>query len=165
MGAIIIARKRFRKQTAATGFLENQVKQNILGVLATLAVMLLTACNNQSAPITPTKINVAGGSYLNVAPTQLKQMLTAKDFVFINVHIPYAGEIAQTDAFIPYDQVEQNISKIPADKNAKIFLYCSSGRMSAIAAEILVKLGYTTIWNLDGGMIAWESAGLPLIRK
>lgn len=137
----------------------------ILGLLVLLVATMLAACSSQSATTTPTKINVAGGAYMNVAPAQLKQMLAAKDFVFINVHIPYVGEIAQTDTFIQYDQVEQNISKIPTDKNAKIFLYCQSGRMSAIAAETLIKQGYSNIWNLDGGMSAWESAGFPLIRK
>jgi len=34
--------------------------------------------------------------------------------------------------------------------------------MSAIAAEALVKGGYTDVWNLDGGMIAWEEAGFSL---
>jgi rhodanese-related sulfurtransferase len=34
--------------------------------------------------------------------------------------------------------------------------------MSMIAAEELVKLGYTNIWNLDGGMVAWEKAGQPI---
>ena len=140
--------------------------QKILFIVAILfGVIALAACGGQPAATTATKINVAGGSYMNVAPAQLKQMLGAKDFVFINAHIPYAGEIAQTDAFIPYNEVEQNISRFPADKNAKIFLYCQSGRMSAIAAEELIKRGYTNIWNLDGGMSAWENAGLPLIRK
>ncbi len=134
-------------------------------------VIALAACGGQPAATTATKINVAGGSYTNVAPAQLKQMLGAKDFAFINVHIPYAGEIAQTDAFIPYDTVEQRLDKFPADKNAKIFLYCRSGRMSAMAAEALVKLGYTNVWNLDGGMtevtlvIAWEAVGLPVIQN
>ncbi len=134
-------------------------------MLIILAATILAACSNQPAATTPTKINVAGGSYTNVAPTQLKQMLASKDFVLINVHVPYAGEIAQTDAIIPYDQVAQNIPRFPADKNAKIFLYCQSGRMAAIAAETLIKQGFTNIWNLDGGMSAWESAGFPLIRK
>jgi rhodanese-related sulfurtransferase len=34
--------------------------------------------------------------------------------------------------------------------------------MSNIAAEKLVGLGYTNVWNLDGGMVAWEQAGLPI---
>ena len=141
------------------------MQKKLLIVAILLGVIALAACGGQPAATTATKINVAGESYTNVAPAQLKQMLGAKDFVFINVHIPYAGEIAQTDAFVPYNMIEQNISKFPADKNAKVFLYCQSGRMSAIAAEELVKRGYTNIWNLDGGMSAWESAGLPLIRK
>jgi rhodanese-related sulfurtransferase len=36
--------------------------------------------------------------------------------------------------------------------------------MSAIAAETLVGLGYTNIWNLDGGMVDWEQAGYTIER-
>ncbi len=37
--------------------------------------------------------------------------------------------------------------------------------MSATAARELVKLGYTDVWNLDGGMIAWKQLGYPLLDK
>jgi hypothetical protein len=37
--------------------------------------------------------------------------------------------------------------------------------MSSIAAEKLVELGYTNVWNLSGGMAAWEQAGFPLEGK
>lgn len=133
----------------------------------TLVVIFLTACGNQpvASNVTGSKVNVAGGSYTNVAPKQLEQMLAAKDFAFINVHIPYEGEIANTDAFIPYDKIAENVGKFPADKNAKVVLYCRSGRMSAIAAEELIKRGYSNVWNLNGGMVAWEGAGLRVIQS
>jgi len=89
-------------------------------------------------------------------------MLKNKDFVFVNVHIPFEGDIAATDLSVSYDQIAQNLSQLPSDKNAKIVLYCRSGRMSEIAAEELVSLGYTNIWNLEGGMVEWEQAGFDL---
>ncbi|HLO14128.1 MAG TPA: rhodanese-like domain-containing protein [Anaerolineales bacterium] len=127
-------------------------------VLALLLIPLfLVGCQPRS--VTDEDVSVAGSSYKNVASTELKAMLKNKDFLLINVHIPFAGNIAGTDLSIPYDQIEQNLSQLPADNNAKIVLYCRSGRMSQIAAEKLVSLGYTNIWNLKGGMIDWEQAG------
>lgn len=125
-----------------------------------LIAMLLAAC--QPKPVTEETISVAGGSYKNISAPELQTMLKNKDFVFINVHIPFAGNIAGTDLSIPYDQIEQNLSQLPGERNAKIVLYCRSGRMSAIAAETLVKLGYTNLWNLNGGMEAWEQAGYSI---
>lgn len=125
-----------------------------------LAIAVLTGC--QSKPVTGETISVAGGSYQNVNSDDLQAMLKTKDFVFINVHIPFAGNIPGTDLSIPYDQIEQNLSQLPTDKNAKIVLYCRSGRMSEIAAEKLISFGYTNIWNLKGGMVDWEQAGFEL---
>jgi rhodanese-related sulfurtransferase len=97
-----------------------------------------------------------------VTPKELNSMLKNKDFVLINVHIPFAGNIAGTDLSIPYDQIEQQLSQLPADKNAKLVLYCRSGHMSKIAAEKLISLGYTNVWNLNGGMMDWEKAGFDV---
>lgn len=134
-------------------------------ILILLAAVVLTAC--QSKPVTGESVTVAGGSYQNTTPDELKTMLKDKDFVFVNVHIPFAGNIANTDLSIPYDRITEPsyLSQLPADKNAQIVLYCQSGRMSAIAAEALVKLGYTDIWNLEGGMLGWEQAGFEIQDK
>ncbi len=125
---------------------------------------LFAACQSQPTDVTGETVSVAGGSYHNVTPDELKIMLKNKDFVFVNVHIPFEGNIANTDLSLPYDQIaeSQYLSQLPTDKNAKIVLYCRSGRMSAIAAETLVGLGYTNLWNLAGGMVDWERAGYEL---
>jgi|GEM_PF-4235330 len=53
----------------------------------------------------------------------------------------------------------------PDDRTTKIVLYCRSAHWSAIAAQTLVAAGYTNVWHLDGGMVAWDAAGLPLVMQ
>jgi rhodanese-related sulfurtransferase len=125
-----------------------------------LAALLLAGC--ASKPANDEIVAVGEGSYRDVTPAELKAMLASKDFTFVNVHIPFEGNIAGTDLSIPYNAVQENLSLLPADKGAKIVLYCRSGRMSQMAAEELVSLGYTNIWNLKGGMVDWENAGYAI---
>jgi rhodanese-related sulfurtransferase len=106
-----------------------------------------------------------GGHYTDVSAAGLAGMLARKDFPLINVHVPYEGEIEGTDLFLPFDQVGRSVGKLPAEKGAKLVLYCRSGHMSAIAARTLVGLGYTNVWNLEGGMAAWMGAGYPVVHK
>jgi len=140
----------------------------LIASLILVVLVLLSACTNTTNPL-PTavvvgkQVAVDGGTYTDVSVAELQTMLANKDFTFVNVHIPFEGDIATTDLSIPYDQIAQNLDKFP-DKKAKIVLYCRSDRMSNIAAETLVGLGYTNVWNLDGGMVDWEQAGLEIKR-
>ncbi len=101
-------------------------------------------------------------SYSNITPEELNGMVVNKDFLLINVHVPFSGDIPDTDLSIPYDQIDQQLDKLPADKAAKIVVYCRSGSMSAVAAENLISLGYTNVLNLENGFYGWENAGFPL---
>jgi phage shock protein E len=138
-----------------------------------LAGILLSACGAQPAapastatPSLNSPVSVEAGAYTNITPAQLAEMLTSKDFTLVNTHIPYEGELEQTDAFIAFEEVgPQRVGDYPADQTAKIVLYCRSGRMSAIVATELVAAGYTNVWNLEGGMLAWEKAGYALLSK
>lgn len=57
--------------------------------------------------------------------------------------------------------IERDIeTKIP-QKSAKLVLYCGGGSRSALAADVLMKMGYSNVVSLEGGMNAYKTAGLP----
>jgi rhodanese-related sulfurtransferase len=64
-------------------------------------------------------------------------------------------------ALIPLPQFEQRASQeLPKDK--PIYVICNSGNRSRTASESLIKDGYKTVYNIDGGIQAWLRAGLPV---
>lgn len=46
-----------------------------------------------------------------------------------------------------------------------IYMLCRSGARSGRAAEMLVAAGYSTVYNVTGGMLAWVASGLPVIKR
>ncbi len=61
-------------------------------------------------------------------------------------------------------QLPSRIAELGSDKEAPILVYCRSGSRSAHACQLLTKAGYENVANLTGGILAWESANLPVVR-
>ena len=136
------------------------MRKFLLVFVLLIAASIAIGC--QSKSVTGETVTLKNGSYQNITADELNSLSKNKDFVLMNVHIPFAGNIVGTDVSIPYDQIENDLSQFPTDKSTKIVLYCRSGHMSTIAAKKLVSLGFTNIWNLKGGMLEWEKAGYPI---
>ena len=137
----------------------------LVALLAVAAACGSAATDEDSTQAAPAalgqRVETEGGSYVNVTPQELQSMLSDDDLLVVNVYAGDMGEIEDTDLFIPYDQIAGRVGELPSQRDSEIVLYCRSGRSSAIAATTLIGLGYTDVWNLDGGMIAWEEAGYP----
>ena len=138
-------------------------------IVVLIATFVLLGGSRSASTATPatggTIVEGQGGHWTNVAPDRLAQMLEAKDFTLINVKTPYVGEIDGTDLYIPYNQLTARASELPQSKGARVLVYCRSGAESAVAAQTLLNLGYTNVWNLDGGMNAWQASGRTLVQK
>ena len=111
-------------------------------------VFMLTGCMSQ-APDYVTMIK----------PVELNQLMQHEDIFLVDVHTPQQAHIKGTDLFVPYNEIQKYQDKFPKDKNAAIYLYCEGGPMGNAAAKTLHELGYTHLFNLEGGAKAWRQSG------
>ena len=82
---------------------------------------------------------------------------------------PFVLDVRQPDEYraghirgaqlIPLHELQQRAGELPRDR--KIVCVCRSGNRSSSAARLLAPLGFDVV-NMDGGMIAWQRAGLPI---
>ena len=119
-------------------------------ILLLLTAMLLTACGQ---PNTNNQETV----YMNITAQEAKQIMDSEEgYIILDTrtqaeydegHIP--GAIV-----ISHDEIEEKAEQLLSDKDQLLLVYCRSGRRSKLAAEALVKLGYTNIKEF-GGIIDW----------
>lgn len=119
-------------------------------ILVILVVMLLPACGKN-------KENIQEAAYVNITAAEAKEIMDSRDgYIILDTrtqaeyeegHIPGA-------ILIPHDEILEKAEGILTDKDQLILVYCRSGRRSKLAAEDLVKLGYTNIKEF-GGIMDW----------
>lgn len=63
---------------------------------------------------------------------------------------------------LPLGQLNTHLKDLEVYKNTAIITQCRSGKRSAAALEILKAAGFTRVYNMEGGIQAWEKAGLPM---
>lgn len=85
--------------------------------------------------------------------------LDAREIEEFNVsHIPNA-------AFVGYETFSnKKVQKVAQDKEQAIIVYCSVGYRSEIIANRLIKMGYTNVHNLYGGIFEWKNADYELVN-
>ena len=66
---------------------------------------------------------------------------------------------------IPHDLLLSDISLISDYKNEKVVVYCRSGKRAKIVLDRLSDEGFSTLIDIDGDMLAWNSANLPIEKE
>lgn len=108
-----------------------------------------------------------------VSPAQLADLVEAGKVRLIDVRSPgefAAGHLAgaiNIPAEAPDPQTGRPISvfdltAVPSEEGLETILYCRSGRRSEIAAQLLAGHTGKVVRHLDGGILAWEAAGLKV---
>ena len=98
----------------------------------------------------------------NVADVR-KRMESGERFLLVDVrednewakgHLPGAVHMGR-------GVIERDIEKSVPETGTKMILYCGGGFRSALVADNLRKMGYTSVESMDGGWRGWNEAGLP----
>jgi rhodanese-related sulfurtransferase len=66
---------------------------------------------------------------------------------------------------IPVSYLSDRLKELEKYKDKPIIVGCRSGQRSSHACTILKKQGFTTVYNLSGGIMAWKNDNLPLTKK
>jgi len=124
-------------------------------VLALIAsVLLLAGCSSSSGAI-------------DLSVTEFSAKVAEAGVITLDVRTP--GEFAEGHVkgarLIDFQSgnFENEISIL--DKNATYAVYCRSGNRSGQAVKVMRDAGFTKVFNMNGGVIDWANAGLPLVNN
>lgn len=107
---------------------------------------------------------LSGGRYQTIGPIEAKRLL--KDGGALLLDVRTAGEFAagkiKGAKLIPLAELSRRLQELPPA--ATVVVYCATGIRSRMAAKVLGRRGGSTIYNLAGGLVAWQKAGNPISR-
>ena len=117
-----------------------------------VACLLFLNCNSQTAKNIETIPPKAFAEKIKATPNaQLLDVRTPAEF---------SGEHIDNAVNVNWNGADFVAKASQYDKSKPVFVYCKVGGRSAQAAEKLSELGFEKIYNLEGGMMKWNSAGL-----
>jgi rhodanese-related sulfurtransferase len=157
-----------------------------------ISIFVLTSCSERAAdpaipaeqtPVAPEKgqeseavqpaeteleieEEIKAAEIIQISPEEAYQMIMEDEDVFlldVRTQEEYEEGYIEGATLIPVSDLAGRLDEVPKDK--KIVIYCRTGNRSMTAANILISNGYEEVYNVQGGIIAWDSAGLPVIAQ
>jgi adenylyltransferase/sulfurtransferase len=103
---------------------------------------------------------MSDGEVPEITVTHLKERMDAGDVpLLVDVREYYEADIADLPESgqlrIPMAEITERVGEM--DRDAELVLYCRSGARSDRAVRFLLRQGYTKVYNLKGGMLAWRN--------
>lgn len=136
--------------------------------LSITILALFIISNNYSFSQSQQQSKVAEGSFIkDVDAATFKELVEKGNGIILDVRTPEevaAGHIENASTINFYDpDFSKKIDLMQKDKN--IYVYCKSGGRSGEAAKILNSKGFTKVYNLKGGIMAWENSKFPITKS
>lgn len=103
----------------------------------------------------------------SVTPQQATGLINRKDAIVVDVRpiADFSKSHIINAINIPANSLKNQLTQLEKHKGVPVIVACRSGAQSSAACKILVNNGFEEVYNLKGGILAWESANLPVRRK
>ena len=125
--------------------------KKVIAILA--SVLLLAGCSTSSTA-------------MDLSVSEFSSKVTETGIITLDVRTPSEFNEGHIEGASLIDfqsgNFENEITSL--NKNQTYAIYCRSGNRSGEAVKVMTEAGFTKIYNLDGGVIDWASAGLPLVK-
>jgi rhodanese-related sulfurtransferase len=125
-----------------------------LAIAAIASVGLLAGCSSSNEAIK------------KVDPVEFSEVVAQPGVIVLDVRTPEefsAGHIANAiNINLEGADFAKEVSKL--DMSATIAVYCRSGNRSGVATEQMSELGFTDMYDMQGGILDWEAAGGPVVK-
>ena len=110
--------------------------------------------------------SVSGAGPGQLSPADAVRLISREDAVVVDLRPDGEfrnGHIVNA-VHVPFDQIESRLGRLGKFRKQPVIAACRTGQQSAAAAKRLRSEGFERVHRLQGGMVAWQSADLPLTR-
>jgi rhodanese-related sulfurtransferase len=124
-------------------------------VLALIAsALLLAGCSSSSSAI-------------DLSVTEFSAKVAEAGVITLDVRTPgeFAEGYIEGARLVDFQSGNFENEIAVLDKNATYAVYCRSGNRSGQAVKVMQDAGFTNVFNMNGGVIDWANAGLPLVNN
>jgi len=110
---------------------------------------------------------IGPGLVKGISPFESIQKVNKEDALILDVRTEgeYSEGYILNSKHIPLGLLDSGVNQLASHKDHPIIICCRTGNRSRQAAVILKKHGFGTIFQLQGGIMAWQSANLPLTKS
>lgn len=130
------------------------MRKNIIALFLILSTLVISGCTTLNKEISTKGQEAVTVS--RITSEEAKEEMNNNDVIILDVRTEeeYNSGHIENSVLIPIDDLEYKAEEGLTNKEQKILVYCRSGNRSKKAADLLVEMGYTNVYNF-GGIKDW----------
>jgi phage shock protein E len=143
-----------------------RTKALIAALVAALALVGAGCGGESPSEAAPETVTASSSAVTLVGPEEAHALVESGDVEVLDVRTPEEYAEGHVDGATNIDFYAADFADQVAelDRDQEYVVYCRSGNRSSQATALMAEQGFTAVNDVDGGIVAWEAAGLPVAR-